>query len=450
MSEKKDQEFLADGIADEILNLLAKAPDLLVSARTSSFYFKGKPTKIPEIAHELGVAHVLEGSIRRAGDQLRVTAQLVRAETGYHLWSETYNRELRDVFDVRTTLRTRSRRCCRLSSRAGGELQRRKGGTQNLEAYQLYLRAESDVNIASRESLPRAQTLLERALELDPSYGLASWALADAFALKAEYGIEVKENYARVRDLAQRALELSPETPRVATVLHKNVDHDWKAWDLENKRALAIDPTDPATLQSAALLAMTLGRWDEAERQLRKALTRNPLDNYVHWTLGANHYGAGGLREAEDVLRKLLEMSPEFPWTRPYLAKTLMAQGRLEEALVVVEEDPEKTIALISLPVVLDRLGRRAEADEALKAQIAQWGDTNAYPVAGTYANRGDHATALQWLERAYDQYDSGLNEILSEPVFRTAPYRGFLRKMNLADAADRLAARAATTDTRS
>ena len=414
MSEKKDQEYLADGMAEEVLNLLAKAPDLLVTGCTSSFSFKGKATTIPEIARVLGVAHVLEGSIRRSGERLRVTAQLLRADTGYHLWSETYNRELHDVFAVQDDIANAVSQVLQIKL-AGGELHRRKGGTQNLEAYQLYLRAKQDANVASRESLDRAQTLLERALTLDPSFGLALSVLADVFALKAEFGIDVDENYARTREVAQRMLEVSPDAPFVVAVIYKNVDHNWMAWDLENKRVLAIDPTDPPTLQSAALLSMTLGHWDEAERQLRLALTRDPLNNYVHWNLGANYYGAGRLREAEDALRKLLEMSPEFPWTRIYLAKTLMAAERSEEALVVLQQDPDETTRLSFLPQVLDKLGRRTEADEALTAQIAQWGDSNSYCVAGTYALRGDHASALQWLERAYEQHDSGLNEILSE-----------------------------------
>ena len=142
MSEKKDQEYLADGMAEEIINLLAQVPDLLVPARTSSFYFKGKQTKIPDIARELGVAHVLEGSIRRSGDHLRVTAQLVRADNGYHLWSETYDRELRDVFKVQDDIANAVVQALQIKL-MGGELSRRKGGTQNLEAYQLYLRAVS-------------------------------------------------------------------------------------------------------------------------------------------------------------------------------------------------------------------------------------------------------------------------------------------------------------------
>src|SRR5207344_960390 len=185
--EKKDQEYLADGMAEEILNLLAKVPELLVSARTSSFYFKGKQTKIPDIARELGVVHILEGSIRRSGDHLRVTAQLVRADNGYHLWSETYDRELRDIFKVQDDIANAVVQALQIKL-MGGELSRKKGGTQNLEAYQLYLRAVSANAQNTRASLDAAEKYLDEAIKLDPSYGIAWTCLAINVLLKSSDG----------------------------------------------------------------------------------------------------------------------------------------------------------------------------------------------------------------------------------------------------------------------
>ena len=166
-------------MAEEILNLLAQVPDLLVIARTSSFYFKGKNDEIPDIAKRLGVAHVLEGSIRTSGDHLRVTAQLVRPPTT-HLWSETYDRELADVFKVQDDIANAVVQALQIKL-AGGELSRRKGGTQNLEAYQLYLRAVSALNQIHPSSLDAADEYLDQAIKLDPSYGMA-WAVLAAIA----------------------------------------------------------------------------------------------------------------------------------------------------------------------------------------------------------------------------------------------------------------------------
>ncbi len=283
MSEKKDQEYLADGMAEEILNLLAQVPDLLVPARTSSFYFKGKPTKIPDIARELGVVNVLEGSIRRSGDHLRVTAQLVRADNGYHLWSETYDRELRDVFKVQDDIANAVVQALQIKL-AGGELSRRKGGTQNLEAYQLYLRARSAHDQNTQSSLDAAGEYLDQAIKLDPSYGMAWALLASNALLKTLYGaLDPAEGYERVRQLAQHALQLSPDLAdahaSLAWVFMLN--WDWAAAETEVQRALAIDPTNPAALRAAARLSLTLGRWDDAERQFRAALARDPLNPFT-------------------------------------------------------------------------------------------------------------------------------------------------------------------------
>ncbi len=439
MSEKQDQEYLADGMAEEIINLLAQVPDLLVPARTSSFHFKGKETKIAEIARELGVAHVLEGSIRRSGDQLRVTADLVRADNGYHLWSETYDRELRDVFKVQDEIANAVVQALQIRL-AGGEVSRRKGGTLNLEAYQLYLRAMSAVNQNTKESLDAAGAYLEQAIKLDPGYGVAWYALATVVSMKTDNAwLAPAEGWERVRQLAQHALQLSPDLAEAHARLqwtYMSLDWDWPAAEAEGRRALAIDPTNPSALMAAGRLSATLGRWDDSERQLRAGLVRDPLNTYLIWNLGFSYYRAGRFEESEGLYRKLLELEPGFLWTRSYLGKTLLAQGNPDAALAMVQPETDEATRLWFLPIVLQAAGRQAEADEALQAQIAQWSDTGAFFVAMTYAYRGDRDRALEWLERAYRQKDASLDEIVGEPLFKNLAddprYKAFLRKMKL------------------
>jgi TolB-like protein len=439
MSEKKDQEFLADGMAEEILNLLAQVPDLLVPARTSSFYFKGKPTKIPDIARELGVAHVLEGSVRRAGDHLRVTAQLVRADNGYHLWSETYDRDLQDVFKVQDDIANEVVQALQIKF-TGGELSRRKGGTPNLEAYQSYLQAMSAVNQNSRESLDAADVNLEQAIKLDPGYGMAWNALSTVVSMKTDnVWLDPTEGWERVRQLAQHALLLSPDLAEAHARLqwvYMSWDWDWAAAEAEGRLALAIDPMNPVALLAAGRLSATLGRWDDSESQLRAALVRDPLNPYLIWNLGFTQYRAGRFAESEGLYRKLLELEPGFLWTHSYLAKTLLAQGKPEPALAMVQQEADEATRLWFLPIFLQADGRQVEADEALQAQIAQWADTGAFFVAMTYAYRGDHDRALEWLERAYQQKDASLDEIVGEPLFKNIAddprYKAFLRKMKL------------------
>ena len=173
--------------------------------------------------------------------------------------------------------------------------------------------------------------------------------------------------------------------------VHRTLDWDWAAAETEGQRALAIDPTNPYALNIAGLLSCTLGRWDDAERQLRAALVRDPLNTYVIFNLGTTYYLAGRFAEAEAMYRKLLELEPDFAWTRTYLGKTLLAQGKPEAALAMVQQEVTRGIDCCCLPIVLQAAGRQAEADEALKAQIAHWADTGAFYVAQTYAYRGDH-----------------------------------------------------------
>ncbi len=438
MSAEKNQEYMSDGIAEELLNLLAQVPDLKVIARTSSFAFKGEKIEIAEIAKKLNVAHVVEGSIRKSGNKLRITAQLVRTADSVHLWSETYDRPLDDIFAVQDEIAGAIMQALQIKL-AGGELSRRKGGTQNLEAYQLYLRAWN-ASWNSRSSMDMAGDQLEQAIKLDPDYGIAWSALASVFGAKTENGyIDATKGWQRVRQLAQHALQLSPDLAHAHSRLqyvHLMFDWDWEAAEAEGRRALAIDPENTGALNQAGILARTLGQWDEAERIFRAALDRSPLDPYLNFNLAYTYYLAGRLGESESTYRKLLEQEADFPWVRVYLGKTLLAQSNPEAALAMVQSDKEEWNRILFLPIMLQAVGRQADADEALKRQISLLADTGAYFVALTHAYRGDHDFALEWLERAYKQKDAALVEIVGEPLFKNLAndprYKAFLRKMNL------------------
>ena len=439
MSEKKDQEFFADGMTEEIINLLASVPDLHVSARTSSFSFKGKSSTIPEIAHALGVAHVLEGSVRKSGSQLRVTAQLVRADNGYHLWSQTYDRDLRDVFKLQDDIANAVVQALRITL-MGGPLARQQGGTQNLAAYMLYLRARSVMTQNSKATLAAGREDLEQAIKLDPNFGLAWVWLASTYSIEAEAGyLTPQQGYERGRKLAQRALQLSPELAEACGLLsyvERTLDWDWPASERDARRALALGPRDPEVLAWGGLLSMTLGHWDEADRRFRLALEVDPLNPYRHANVGMGLYGAGRFAEAESSFRKTLELAPDFAWGRLVLAKALLAQGKAEAALAVLQRERDDEERLELLPSALHAVGRKAEADAALQELIARFGGSSAYWVAANYAQRGDYDRALHWLDRAYETRDTSLVEIVGETLFKNLAdeprFKAFLRKMNL------------------
>jgi tetratricopeptide (TPR) repeat protein len=214
------------------------------------------------------------------------------------------------------------------------------------------------------------------------------------------------------------------------------LDWNWEASEIEANRALAIDPAHGGALEVAGLLASTLGRWDEAERQLRAALSRNPLEPAISYNLGVNYYLAGRFANAEEVFRGLLEREPEFPWTRRMLSKTLLAQGEPQAALVMLQQEADEANRMVMLPIVLQAVGRNAEAEDALNALIERWGDTWPVYVAQAYAYRGEADLAMEWLERAYKRNDVSLLALVGEPLFdglvSDPRYKAFLHKLKL------------------
>ena len=373
MSPEQNRQYMSDGIADEILNVLAQAPDLKVIARTSSFAFKGQSLGVAEIAKRLNVAHVLEGSVRTSGKNLRITAQLIRVADSTRAWSDKYDRPLDDIFVVQDEIANAIAQTLQISLQ-GGTLDRRKGGTRNLEAYQLFLRADEATDKNTKESFDAAERYAKQAIELDPDYGLAWDALSDVASLRADSGfVRAIDGYEQARKIAQHTLQISPElvTARAKLgYLYQTLEWNWTAADAELKRALAIDPTDPSALNFAGILANTLGRWGEAERLLRAAQVRNPLGPYVMWNLANTYYLSGRFDESESTYRQLLAMAPSFGWTRAYIGRTLLALGKPSEALTIIEDEQEELRRLLFLPIVLHDSGKRAEAEEALKAQI--------------------------------------------------------------------------------
>jgi TolB-like protein/DNA-binding winged helix-turn-helix (wHTH) protein len=439
MSEQRDEEFFADGMAEEIIDRLASVPELRVPARTSSFYFKGQSKKITDIARELHVAHVLEGSVRKSGDRLRVTAELVRADTGYHVWSETYDRQLRDVFRVQDEIANAVVQTLQITL-LGGPLTRPRGGTQNLEAYQLYLRSRDALAQNSRASLEAAREHAARAVALDPGFGLGWLALARQAQLWTDASsVPPKEGYERARQLALQTLDLSPDLTEAHDVLlyvHSTYDWDWAAAEAERQHVLALDPNNLAMLSDAGRLSGTLGRWDEAERQFDAVLGRDPLNAVAHFNLGTMRYNAGRLAQAEASFRRVLALAPAYLYGHVYLAKTLLALGRVPEAVAEAEREQDTEARLCILPITYWAAGRRAESDEALAALGSRYAQGDAYFLALAHAYRGDRDKAFQWLDRAYRQKDVTLVEIVGERLFGNLTgdrrYKAFLRRMNL------------------
>jgi len=436
MSPGKDQEYMSDGIAEEILNLLAQAPDLKVIARTSSFAFKGKSVAISDIAKRLNVAHMVEGSVRTAGGKLRVSAQLIRTADSTQLWSQRYDRPLDDIFVVQDQIASEIVQALQVRLR-GSTSSRREGGTDDLEAYQLYLQAVNGFNIATWESLDDAERLLKQAIGLDPNYGRA-WSRLGWVAYSKSITSSRKpaiKAYEEARKYARRALQLSPQLAdahALLQIVHVQADKDWAAAESEGREALALDPTNPEVLFGAGWFASVQGRYEEGERMYRKALDRDPLNFNLVDGIAENYYRTGRLADAESILRAHIEREPRSAWSRAMLSRVLLVQGKPDAALEMLQEEIDEGARIAYLPIMLQAVGRQAEADAALREQLAYWATECAICIARTYAYRGDNDRALDWLERAWRLKDSSIMNVIDEPLLgglaEDPRYQSFVR----------------------
>jgi TolB-like protein/tetratricopeptide (TPR) repeat protein len=457
MSEKHDQEYFSDGMAEEIIDLLVKIPELVVPARTSSFYFKGKSTQIPEIAKQLGVRNILEGSVRRSGSHLRVTAQLVRADNGYHLWSETYNSTVDDVFKTQDEIAgavVGALKVSLLGNAPNAKL------TTSSEAYDLYLQAKSLIYRGTSDDSLKAYASLQKAVKLDPSFALAWATLATllthdnvdwdrVFEVSADIRAEFKNgDYRRwyrvldqarlaARSAAAQAIQLDPnlaESHAAMTQVLSGLDWNWKAADVEMTRALELDPGNAQIMLMAADLTGDLGRISEALKLATRAKSLDPLgeSRILGWLLYVN----GDFDQADLADRRLIELYPTAERVHYHRSIVRLAQGRATDALTELEQEPEEVFRNAGRPLVLDALGRHADADKALASLEKTDGNNMAYQIAYFFAARKNLDRTFYWLERAYKQHDGGLSDLKIDPYFRSLKndprYKALLRKVGL------------------
>ena len=436
MSERKDQEYLSDGMAEEIIDLLVKVPELHVPARTSSFYFKGRADDISTIARRLAVAHVLEGSVRRSGNRLRVTAQLVRADTGYQLWSETYDRDLKDVFKVQDDI-------------ARGVVDKLKltllataidpaARTTNPQAHSLYLQGRFLLQGESKENLKRAIGFFEQASALDPEFAPAYADRGRAYFRQVANGYTpVHAGIAKVTELANQAMKLDPKlaAPYILVASVKMTSsHDWAGARRAIDEALALDPTNTTVLFTDAFFTRTVGSSEVALAQFRKMLERDPLNLLSRRYVARACYYAGRLDEAEAMLRQVLALEPAFPATHYELGRVLLARGQVAQAMTEFEAERDPGWRAFGLPLGNFAQRRKAEADAGLAA-LVRAPDGQEFQIAETYAYFGDADQAFRWLDRAIDN-DPGIQWLRGDPLLHgllgDPRYAALLRKLNL------------------
>ena len=437
MSEKKDQEYFADGMAEEILALLSRVPELHVPARTSSFYFKGKHWPIAEISHALGVAHVLEGSVRKAGNTVRITVQLVRADNGYHIWSQTYDRKLDDIFKIQDEIAGAVVQALKVSLLEGTLAQ--AAGTQSSEAYTLYLQARSMYfHVGRSADLEKIVEYLKRALELDPNFAPAWEVLSGMYSdLAANGGSSNPQAWEEARRAAKQAWRLIPKSPGAHLAMAKIFilhDRDWAGAQLQIQQALEVDPGSVPALRWSGYLDAAMGHVDKAIELLQKGVAIDPLNPHAYFLLGVVLYDAGRLDEAQVALRYSLDLNPRERGPHLLVGQVMLARGDPVAGLEEFERETNEDDRLFGRALAYHAWGRKAEADAALFDMEKKYGEQHAFSIAKIHAFRGEINQAFAWLDRADRQRE--VMWVKGDPMLRNLEadprYSVFLRKMNL------------------
>jgi TolB-like protein/Tfp pilus assembly protein PilF len=439
MSAAKDQEYFSDGLSEELLNLLSEIPELKVIGRTSSFSFKGKNEDLRIIGEKLGVAHILEGSVQKEGNKIRVTAQLIKATDGSHLWSQKYDRDLKGIFELQDEIAADVVEQLKLKFLAVPSA--KVSGTGNVEAYNLILQGNYFYDKLDKESVAKAVDFYKQALTIDSTNARAWEKLANAVSRQAwqnyidrHLGREqakqaALKSIALDKDLAEGYVELGDQ--------YLYSEFNWKAAEENYLKALKLEPDNPDILYSlGGGLYFATGRWDDAIKNMKRCIELDPLKPLSHLNLGNILSHAGRIGEATPYLKKALELNPQFQRAHLYLGRNYLVSGKTDLALKEIQQENLEVFRTFGMALVYHALGKKKEADEVLATFIEKFQNEWNYLLAELYAFRGEKDKALMWLETAYQNKDGWLVFLKGDPLMKNLKtdnrYKAFLKKMNL------------------
>ena len=458
MSDDKGSEYFSDGISEELLTILQKIPGLRVAARTSAFSFKGKNATAQEIGQKLGVAHLVEGSVRKAGDVVRIAARLTNTASGDETWSENYTRNLKDVFAVQTELaQTIVAQLRGQLTEAGDdpttktEIQNQvraaaKGGTQNVEAHESYLQGSFFLHRHSEKENDQAMTAFGRAVQLDPQFALAWAGLAQSHVWYCNYATEggqkgFNAHLAAAREAVERALAIQPDLPEALyprAMIETNFDYNWKGAAETLRRALAVAPQDPMLLLEAGNLAQIRGEIAQASGQFREAVALDPVNAQARAFLASSLANLGKQSDSRAEYERVIELNPSAPNSHAAIGMTYVVEGAFEEGAQAAQKDAAGWARLLTVSCARWGQKRVPESDAALAELIKTFAETAAYQIGEVYAYRDDKDHAFEWLERARSQHDAGLPGLradpLLQPLHQDPRWEALLRTVGLAD----------------
>jgi TolB-like protein/DNA-binding winged helix-turn-helix (wHTH) protein len=442
LSPGKDQEYFSDGLSEQLINDLAKVSGLKVVGRSSAFQFKGKNEDLRNVARKLGVANVLEGSVRREGNHVRISAELTKADDGFQLWSQTYDREMKDIFAVQDEIARATTEALQVKLLgSNGQPVPSTLHSANPEAYQAYLQANYLFGRGqSKEDFGKALAYADTAIKLDEKYAPA-WALR-ASVQNRIVGLDqtdTAEGIQRARGDAGRAIALDPTSASGYLALARTqIDYDWD-WDAANidlAKAAALEPGSVEVFRIRSRLSWVSGDLDQAVKLAEQVAALEPLRSNSYLGLGHLLYLAGRYDEAQKELQKALDLNPQATFAHYTLGKILIAERKSQLALAEIEKEPGEWAKLTGQALAYHALGRGQDSTAALGALIAKYGTDGAYQIAQVYAYRGESDKSFEWLERAYKQRDPGLTDMKTDPLLKSLRhdprYTEFLKKMHL------------------
>jgi|GEM_PF-3564840 len=439
-------EYFADGLTEELISALTRVDGLRVIARSSAMRFKGTSTPVAEIGRELGVTTVIEGSVRKAGEKLRIAVQLVDVGTEEHLWSATYDRELSDIFAIQSDIGQRVTKALRLRLHEQDRQRLERASTGSVDAYTRYLEGRFQWNARTESGLREAVRLFGLALEQDPDFALAYSGLADTFAAQAllEFAPPT-EAFPKARSAAQKALGLDPQLAEAHASLglvHFQYERDWARAELEFLRAIELNSNSPTGHQFFADYLKAMGRFEEALEEMRRALELDPLSLAINTGLGHVLYLSRQYDRAIEQYQRALALDPSFFLAHLWFGRPYLEKGMFPEAIAEIQQAVElsggSTISLAVLGHALAAAGRPTEARVVLDRLLerAKTAYVPSYWIALIYTGMGDVAPALRWLDRAEEERSSWLAWVKVEPRFdglrQEARFQALLRRMRL------------------
>jgi TolB-like protein/Flp pilus assembly protein TadD len=445
MSGDPKQDYFSDGLSEELLNSLTTIPDLHVAARTSSFFFKGKEVDLSEVAHKLNVGAVLEGSVRKDGEQVRITAQLINAVTGFHLWSQTYDRDLKSILKLQTEIATAVTKALQATLMADAAATIELGGTKNPRAFDAYLLGQNlDHSKIDKDVLLASIAAFDEAVRLDPGFAkaYASEALAETgFAEYYGVGAEIREHFQRARAAAERSVQLAPELGEAHSALADLLAHgyfDFKGALAEHERAVALSPNEPGVLLRTSWFLSDIGRGDEAVSMARRGLSLDQLNWRAYRYYAIVLDDAHRYPEAIEAANRALSLNASDLRQAALRGLSLLHMGDAEAARKSCDTPRRDWEGHMCLAIAYDRLHRRSEAEAEVATMKAQMGDAPAFQFAEIYAQWGDLSQALDWIETAYRLKDPGMSSLKVDeflaPLRAETRFREIERKLNLPD----------------